>query len=146
MILGGGHDLTLAQYHAYADEKKIIEATCIDALINIDINSIFRSQSFLMEVLTGEPNFMSHYNHIGFQSYFVHPRMLETMDKLRFDCYRVGNVKENIEEMEPVIRNSAMVSFDIASIAHAYAPANAHISKWLQWRRSMYFDALCRVK
>jgi arginase family enzyme len=124
LILGGGHDLTLAQYASYADEKKIIEGTCIDALINIDMDSVFRSQNFLMEVLTGEPNFMSHYNHIGFQSYYVHPRMIETMDKLRFDCYRVGNVKENIEEMEPVIRNSSMVSFDIAAIANAFAPAN----------------------
>ena len=125
LIVGGGHDLTLAQYRSYADANKIIEATCVDALINIDINSMFRSQSFLMEVLTGEPNFISHYNHIGFQSYFVHPRMLETMDKLRFDCYRVGKVKENIEEMEPVIRNSSMVSFDLSSIANAFAPANA---------------------
>lgn len=124
VVLGGGHDLTLAQYQSYVDEKNVIEATCIDALVNIDINSLFRSQSFLMEMLTGEPNFIGHYNHIGFQSYFVHPRMLETMDKLRFDCYRVGNVKENIEEMEPVIRNSSMVSFDIASIAHSFAPAS----------------------
>jgi hypothetical protein len=50
--------------------------------------------------------------------------MIETMDKLRFDCYRVGKVKENIEEMEPVIRNSSMVTFDISAIANAYAPAN----------------------
>ena len=125
LILGGGHDLTLAQYHSYRDAKQVIEGTCIDALVNIDINSMFRSESFLMEVLTGEPNFMSHYNHIGFQSYFVHPRMLETMDKLRFDCYRVGKVKENIEEMEPVIRNSAMVSFDISAIAYSFAPSNS---------------------
>jgi hypothetical protein len=88
------------------------------------MDAVLRSQNFLMEVLTGEPNFIGHYNHIGFQSYYVHPRMIETMDKLRFDCYRVGNVKENIEEMEPVIRNSSLVSFDIASIANAFAPSN----------------------
>jgi arginase family enzyme len=124
LILGGGHDLTLAQYGSYIDAKQIVEATCIDALINIDMDAVLRSQNFLMEVLTGEPNFIGHYNHIGFQSYYVHPRMIETMDKLRFDCYRVGNVKENIEEMEPVIRNSSLVSFDIASIANAFAPSN----------------------
>ena len=49
--------------------------------------------------------------------------MMETMDKLRFDCFRLGKVKEHIEEMEPVIRNSNMVSIDIAAIANAYAPA-----------------------
>jgi formiminoglutamase len=124
VILGGSHDLTLAQYYAYADKKQIVEATCVDALIDLDIHSLDRSDNFLMEMLTGEPNYIHHYNHIGFQSYYVHPHMLETMDKLRFDCFRLGSVKENIEEMEPVIRNSHLFSFDISSIANAYAPAN----------------------
>lgn len=125
IILGGSHDLTLSQYHAYAESKKLIEASCVDALIDLNLESPFRHENFLMEMLTGEPNILRHYNHIAFQSYYVHPRMLETMDKLRFDCYRVGSVKETIDEMEPVIRNSNMVSFDISAIAAAYAPANS---------------------
>ena len=124
IILGGSHDLTLTQYYAYADDKRIIESSCVDALIDLNISSSFRHENFLMEMLTGEPNYMRHYNHIGFQSYYVHPKMLETMDKLRFDCYRVGHIKENIEEMEPVLRNSNFLSFDITAIANAYAPAN----------------------
>ncbi|MBS1946790.1 MAG: formimidoylglutamase [Bacteroidetes bacterium] len=124
VVLGGSHDLTLAQYQNYVDKKQIIEAVCIDALIDLDLDSLNRSDNFLMEMLTSEPNFVRHYNHIGFQSFYVHPHMLETMDKLRFDCYRVGSVKENIEEMEPVIRNSSLFSFDISAIANTYAPAN----------------------
>ncbi len=124
IVLGGSHDLTLSQYQAYADNKKVIEASCVDALIDLNIDSPFRHENFLMEMLTGEPNYLRHYNHIAFQSYYVHPRMLETMDKLRFDCFRVGHVKESIEEMEPVIRNSDLFSFDISAIANAYAPAN----------------------
>jgi formiminoglutamase len=124
IILGGSHDLTLAQYQVYSSHRRIIEAVCIDALIDIDMNSLHRSGNFLMEMLAGEPNFIRHYNHIGFQSYYVHPHMLETMDKLRFDCFRVGHVKENIEEMEPVIRNAQLFSFDVSAIAAAYAPAN----------------------
>ena len=124
VILGGSHDLTLSQYNAFADEKTQIDAVGIDSVIDINIDSPFRTDNFLMELLTAEPNYMRHYNHIGFQSYFVHPRMLETMDKLRFDCYRVGKVKENIEEMEPVIRNCHLLSFDISVMAHAFAPAN----------------------
>lgn len=124
IILGGSHDLTLAQYAAYSDNGKAIEASCVDALIDLNIDSPFRQENFLMEMLTSEPNYIRHYNHIAFQSYYVHPRMLETMDKLRFDCYRVGSVKENIEEMEPVIRNTSLFSFDISAIAHSYAPSN----------------------
>jgi len=124
LIIGGSHDLTLAQYYSHADSETIIEAVCVDARIDLDMNSPARNDNFLMEMLTGEPNFIRHYNHIGFQSYLVHPHMLETLDKLRFDCYRVGKVRENIEEMEPVIRNADIFSFDISSIAHAYSPSN----------------------
>ena len=124
VILGGSHDVTLAQYAAYTSLEKIIEATCVDARIDLNMDSVLPADNFLMELLTGVPNFIRHYNHIGFQSYFVHPQMLEVIDSLRFDCFRVGKVKENIEEMEPPIRNSNMLSFDIAAIQHAHAPAN----------------------
>jgi formiminoglutamase len=124
VILGGSHDITLAQYFAYKEINKIIEATCIDASINLRGESPERSENFLMEMLTSEPNLIKHYNHIGFQSYFVHPRMLETMDKLRFDCYRLGVAKENMEEMEPVIRNTHLLSFDISAIKNSDAPAS----------------------
>ena len=124
VIIGGSHDNTLAQYYAYRELNRIIEATIIDATIDLKSESRLKSQSFLMEMLTGEPNMVSHYNHIGFQSYFVHPRMLETMDKLRFDCYRLGKAKEQIEEMEPVLRNSDFLSFDIAAIKASDSPAS----------------------
>ena len=124
VVLGGSHDLTLGQYQAFVDDKKSIDAVGVDAIVDINIDSPFRSDKFLMDLFTGEPNYMNHYNHLAFQSYFVHPRMLETMDKLRFDCFRVGVVKDRIEEMEPVIRNCHLFSFDIAAIANAFAPAN----------------------
>ena len=126
VVLGGSHDLSLAQYYAFGEKKSIIEVSNIDAVIDINIDSDFRSDNFLMEMLTSEPNFVRHFNHIGFQSYYVHPRMLETMDKLRFDCFRLGSVKENIEEMEPVLRSSQLLSFDIAALAYAYAPVNTN--------------------
>ncbi|MEX1202177.1 MAG: formimidoylglutamase [Ferruginibacter sp.] len=124
LILGGSHDITLAQYYAYVELNQQIEATCIDAMIDLRSESPIRSENFLMEMLTGEPNMVKHYNHIAFQSYFVHPRMLESMDKLRFDCYRVGSVTDNIDEIEPVFRNSHLLSFDICAIKHSDAPAN----------------------
>jgi arginase family enzyme len=124
IILGGSHDVTLAQYEAYKYLGMIIEATCIDALINLRGESAVREENFLLDMLTTEPNVIKHYNHIGFQSYLVHPRMLETMDKLRFDCYRVGVVKDNMDEMEPVMRNTHLMSFDISAIKNSDAPAN----------------------
>lgn len=119
LLIGGSHDLSLAVYEAYREMNKIIEVTGIDAYIDLSLDNPIRSKNFLMELLTGDPNFIRHYNHMGFQSYYIHPHMLETMDKLRFDCYRLGKVKENIEEMEPSFRSSDMAMFDVAALGAA---------------------------
>ncbi|MGI8952618.1 MAG: formimidoylglutamase [Chitinophagaceae bacterium] len=124
VIIGGSHDITIAQYNVYASAAKIIEAACVDAKIDLDRNNMLPANNFLMSMFTSQPNFLKHYNHIGFQSYFVHSAMLEVIDKFGFDCFRVGKLKENIEEMEPVIRNANLFSFDIAAIQNSYAPAN----------------------
>jgi formiminoglutamase len=124
LILGGAHDITTAQYQAYGKMNKIIDAVVVDARIDLDMESVQPADQFLVEMFTGIPNHLKHYTHIGFQSYFMHPDMLETIDKLGFDCYRVGKVKESIEAMEPAIRNSELFSFDIAAIQNAHAPAN----------------------
>lgn len=132
ILLGGSHDITLAQYGSYRDLEIIVEATCIDARIDLRGESPVRSENFLLEMLTGEPSLVRHYNHIGFQSYFVHPRLLETMDRLRFDCFRVGRVRENMEDMEPVLRNTNLLSIDINAIKNSDAPANTESPNGLQ--------------
>ena len=131
VLLGGSHDITLAQYQAYIPQNKPIEVSCVDALIDLRTETPVPSKNFLMELLTSDPNLVKHYNHLGFQSYLVHPRMLETIDKLRFDCYRSGHVSENIEDMEPVFRNSHMLSFDINAIKNSDAPSNRKLPNGL---------------
>jgi arginase family enzyme len=124
LILGNSHDITLAQYGAYVKNKTKIEATCIDAKIDLSLDALHREDNFLVEMLTSDPNFVQHYNHLGFQSFFVHPVMMDTLDKLRFDCYRVGKVRSHMNEFEPVFRNSHLVSLDINCLQNHCMPSN----------------------
>lgn len=124
VVIGGSHDIMMAQYNVFAAQQKLVEAVCIDAILDMNVDSRMPAENFLMQMFTQEPNYLKHYNHIGFQSYFVHPSMLETIDKLRFDCYRVGVVKEHMETMEPVVRNANIIGFDITAIQNSHAPAN----------------------
>lgn len=121
IVIGGSHDLTLQQYEVFKKAQKPINAAVIDMLIDLEDNEGITDTGFLMDMLTEQPNFVKHYSHIGFQSYYVNPNMLETLDKLRFDCFRLGRVRENIEEMEPVLRNCELVSIDLNAIRYADA-------------------------
>ena len=50
--------------------------------------------------------------------------MLETLDKLRFDFFRLGKVREHVEDMEPVLRISNLFSFDLSAVRYCDAPSN----------------------
>lgn len=126
VLLGGSHDLTLQQYEAFKKVGKVINASIADMLVDLDESELVTSRSFLMEMLTAQPNYIRHYNHIGFQSYYVHPRMLETLDKLRFDFFRLGRVREHFEDMEPVLRTTDLFSFDISAVRYSDAPVNTN--------------------
>ena len=126
VVLGGSHDLALQQYEAYKNSGRAITASGADMLIDLDETEAVTSSSFLWEMFTSQPNFLRHYNHIGFQSYYVHPRTLETLDKLRFDCYRLGRIREHLEDMEPVLRTSDIFSFDISAVRYSDAPVNTN--------------------
>ena len=124
LIIGGSHDLTMQQYEAFKKKEQIIDVTVADMLIDLEETEEMTDRSFLMDMLTKEPNYIRNYSHIGFQSYYTQPRMLETLDKLRFDFFRLGKVRESMEEIEPVLRGSHLFSFDINAIKHSDAPSN----------------------
>jgi arginase family enzyme len=126
IVLGGSHDLSMQQYEAFKSHRQLINAVVADAWIDLDESERITDRSFLLEMLTSQPNFVRHYTHLGFQSYYVHPRMLETLDKLRFDFIRAGRLRENIEEAEPALRSADLFSFDMSTVRFSDAPANIH--------------------
>lgn len=126
ILLGGSHDLSMQQYEAFKKRNQVINAVVADAFIDLDETEAVTDRSFLLEMLTSQPNFIRHYTHLAFQSYYVHPHMLETLDKLRFDFLRVGRLSENIEEAEPALRSADLFSFDLSAIRFSDSPANGH--------------------
>lgn len=140
VILGGSQDLTLQQYEVFERAGKTIEAAVVDSLIDLDESEVVTDKSFLMNMLTKQPNFVKHFSQIGFQSYYVNPRMLETMDKLRFDCYRLGRVREDLEEMEPVLRSCDLLSIDLNVLRYSEAPFLTGASP-----NGLFGDELCQL-
>src|ERR1043165_4284729 len=124
IVLGGSHDLTIQQYEAFKKRNMVINAVVADAHIDLDESEAVSDKSFLLDMLTSQPNFVKHYTHLGFQSYYVHPHMLETLDKLRFDFIRVGRLREDIDEAEPPLRSADLFSFDLNAVRFSDSPAN----------------------
>jgi formiminoglutamase len=125
IIIGGSQDLTYANYLAYEKLEQTVNLISIDNAIDLmDIETEVHSKSYLGKIILHQPNYLFNYSNIGYQSYFVNQKMLGLMSDLYFDAYRLGHVKGQLEETEPIIRNADMLSFDISSVRFSDAPGS----------------------
>jgi formiminoglutamase len=125
VILGGSHDLDYGQYMAYETMEKLISLLNVDALLDLDYEkNISPSRQHIHKILMHEPNYLFSYTHLAYQSYLIDPMAVSVLEKLYFEAFRIGQMRTNLQEMEPVIRNADMLSFDITAIKSADAPGN----------------------
>lgn len=124
LIIGGSHDLDYGQYWAYEDLEKLVCMLNIDAFIDLDGEDQPAHRHHVQQILLHEPNFLFHYIHLAYQSYLIDADEIAILEKLYFETYRIGQVRLDVKEMEPVIRNADLLSFDITGIKSNDAPAN----------------------
>ncbi len=130
IVLGGGQDLTYAQFMAYQELEQKVDLLVIDSHLDLDENVDdtleTTSSAYLNKILLHQPNFLFNFSNLGFQTYFVNQESLKVMEKLYFDVHRLGDVTGHINNTEPIIRNANMISFDVSAIRSSDAAANGN--------------------
>lgn len=128
VILGGSHDLTYAHFGGYQEKGDMINVAVIDSYIDLLEDDGITDRNFLIRLLTHQPNFIFNFSHIGYQTHFTSPQTLDTLDRLHFDVTRLGKIRSNTKEAEPVLRNANMVSMDMAAVRSSDVSGNADVT------------------
>lgn len=127
VIIGGTHDLDYGQYCGYETLDKLVNLLNIDAFLDLDDKKESApNQKHINKILLHEPNFLFSYTHLAYQSYLIDPANVAVLEKLYFEAFRIGQMRTSMQEMEPVIRNADMLSFDVTAIRSSDAPGNIH--------------------
>jgi formiminoglutamase len=127
VIIGGSHDLDYGQYIAYETMEKLVSFLNVDAMLDLEEKSqTLPSRHHIHKVLLHEPNYLFSYTHLGYQTYLIDPLSVSILEKLYFEAFRIGQIRTNLQEVEPAIRNADLLSFDITAIRSSDAPGNAH--------------------
>jgi formiminoglutamase len=125
ILIGGSHDLTYGQYMAYESLDRMVSLTCVDSVVNIVPTDHWgRSGVHLLDIATHEHNFLFHLCHLGSQNFLNAPEVSDTMERLHFENLRLGQMRENLSDMEPLIRQADLLSFDLSSVKRSDAPGN----------------------
>ncbi len=125
VLIGGTHDLALGMWQAYDEIGRQAVLTNIDSTFDLnDGVNLSPSATFLSNLFLMKDNKLAGYNHIGYQSYLVSEESLEYGLTRQFNCIRLGQLREDIREVEPYIREADMVMFDFTAIKSSDAPGS----------------------
>ncbi len=141
LIIGGGQELTYAVYKAYKNRDQIINIAAIDNMFDLgETERQLNSRSYLSHIILHKPNFLFNYTNIGYQTYLVDQGAIDLMRDLFFDVYRLGVARSNMTEIEPLVRNADMLTFDISAIRQTDAPGNGNATP-----NGFYGEEACQI-
>jgi arginase family enzyme len=141
IIIGGSQDLTYCNYLAYFKIETTINIVAVDSCFDIgDGEQDLNSQNYLSKIIMHKPNILFNFSNVGYQTYFVEQSSIGLMNKLYFDSNRLGQMNKNIEEVEPIVRNADVISFDVSSIRQSDAPGNRNASP-----NGFYGEEACQI-
>jgi formiminoglutamase len=139
IILGGNENNIIAQFQAYKSLKMKINMAVIDEKIRLSLSS--SSDSYLNQILEGEnKGDLLHLMHIGVQGHLTDHNVLTYFEMKQFDAIRLGQIKNQIEEIEPFIRDADLLSFHLSALKQSEAPAQCSPSP-----SGLYIEESCRL-
>lgn len=94
----------------------------IDSVIDIMPENQSSRSHYLNELVSDPDGCLYDFVHLGYQSYLNDAGSFDRMGELFFESHRLGALRDNIRESEPVFRNSDLVVFSMNSIRQTEAP------------------------
>ncbi len=117
IILGGSQDLTYPNYRAYDTFSPMVNIVNVDSNFDLgDASQPIKNNSYLGKIILDKPYNLFNYSTIGYQTYFNSQEEIDLMEKLYFEAYRLGEISNKINLVEPVMRDAHIVSLDLKCV------------------------------
>lgn len=101
IIIANNHFLPYAIYLAYEATNKITSICSIDYNIKIKKDK----QHYLPQILSRKNNTLFNYIHLAYQKYYTNSTEIKNLNTLHFEALRLGEIQQNIEQTEPLLRS-----------------------------------------
>ncbi len=129
IILGGSQDITYALYRAYDSIQKNVNICAVDRKFDLGLLSEKENaDTYLNRILVEEPQKLFNFYNLGHQSYYISQEETDLITQMNFEYLRLGSVSKNIDETEPFLRDSDLVTVDLSAVRYSESPANSFAS------------------
>lgn len=107
---------------AYTRLETPYNLAVIDSIIDIMPESQSMRSHYLNELVADKDGCLYDFVHLGYQTYLNDTGSLDRLGELFFEYHRLGALRDDMREAEPVFRNSDLLVFSMNAIRQTEAP------------------------
>ena len=117
IFIGGGQDFTFSLYQSLSKKHNKVNISSVDNKFDFGkIKKQFSSSSYMSEILMDKKNSLNHFCNLGYQTFLNSQEEIDLLNKFNFESHRLGEITENIKIVEPVLRETNLLTVDFKSI------------------------------
>ncbi|MFH2095272.1 MAG: arginase family protein [Bacteroidota bacterium] len=139
LILGGTAGILQAVYDAYAAMKRKLSLLEVAPRVSFSANTT-ENELLVNRIIRDKRNYLANYTNLGYQQYYNDPAAIEGLKEIYFDAIRLGESRNDLSAVEPLIRDCNVFSVDISCVRQSDAPAHHNPSP-----NGYYSEELCRL-
>lgn len=122
VLIGKTSQLVVAQYRAHQACQHSINYVHIDERIPFHPKDEDNSLYYLNPIFKNNRSKLFNFSALCAQSHFMDAPAIQELEHRNFDCFRLGTVRSNVEETEPVVRDADFLSFNLSALRQSEAP------------------------
>ena len=117
IFIGGGQDFTFPLYQSLSKKLNKVNISSVDNKFDFGkIKKQFSSSSYMSEIIMDKKNSLNHFCNLGYQTFLNSQEEIDLLNKFNFESHRLGEITENIKIVEPVLRETNLLTVDFKSI------------------------------
>ncbi|RMG79580.1 MAG: formiminoglutamase [Bacteroidetes bacterium] len=122
VLIGQSPEWVVAQYKAHQSGTKPVSWAFIHNRLPFHPSGTAGDGQFLTPLLSTPDPDLFQFSALCGQSHFMDAAAIQFLEDHHFECIRLGDVRAKISEIEPVVRDADLVSFDLSAIRQSDAP------------------------
>ena len=122
LIIGQHPNLILPQFKAFQGFQSLINLVVMDEKFRMSLDQSDAESNYLDEIIHKKRSKLFHLGYIGSQAHFLDPKSFHFLREKNFEFMRLGKVKSDLQDVEPLIRDADLFSLNLAALKQAEAP------------------------
>ena len=116
ICIGGNSSLLSLFSYSLNDSHNFLNLVSIDKILGINSDNDLDNNNYLSELILSETLRLNFFCNLGYLRHLNSTEKIDLVKKIKFDLLSLGDLRSEIKEAEPILRNSNIVNFSLESL------------------------------